>query len=183
MKHTPATTFPAYCMWARTKEKPGLPRNLRIDHGVIGLVGEIGEFLDAIKKNFIYEQPLNQKLIREELGDALFYLTLLVDCDTSGEEISPIMIYESVDVLACTMDMIEHIDTARIRLRAGNPSRSTLNHILACLQWLAHEYNLTLVECMQANQEKLEIRYKDGYSNKAAAARADKAGDHHALGA
>lgn len=175
MNHTPATTFPAYCTWARTKEKPGLPRNLRIDHGVIGLVGEIGEFLDAIKKNFIYEQPLNQKLIREELGDALFYLTLLVDCDTSGEEITPVLIYESVDTLAFAMDVIDHCDIARIRLRASMAAHSSLRHILGCLQWLAHEYNLTLVECMQANQEKLEIRYKDGYSNEAAAARADKA--------
>lgn len=43
-------------------------------HGAIGVAGEAGEFLDAVKKHVIYGQPLNLENAIEELGDIEFYL-------------------------------------------------------------------------------------------------------------
>lgn len=43
-------------------------------HGAIGVAGEAGELLDAVKKHVIYGQPLNLKNAIEELGDIEFYL-------------------------------------------------------------------------------------------------------------
>lgn len=45
-------------------------------HVALGLSGEAGEFADAIKKNIIYKQPLDDANAAEELGDLLWYVAL-----------------------------------------------------------------------------------------------------------
>ena len=43
-------------------------------HGAIGISGEAGELLDAVKKNWAYGKPLDFENIMEELGDIEFYM-------------------------------------------------------------------------------------------------------------
>jgi NTP pyrophosphatase (non-canonical NTP hydrolase) len=43
-------------------------------HMAIGVSGEAGELIDAIKKNAIYEKPLDLENVIEELGDLEFYM-------------------------------------------------------------------------------------------------------------
>lgn len=43
-------------------------------HMIMGVCGEAGELLDAIKKHVIYNKPLDIENILEELGDIEFYL-------------------------------------------------------------------------------------------------------------
>lgn len=43
-------------------------------HMVVGISGEAGELLDAIKKRFIYRKELDIDNIVEELGDLEYYL-------------------------------------------------------------------------------------------------------------
>jgi NTP pyrophosphatase (non-canonical NTP hydrolase) len=43
-------------------------------HMAVGIAGEAGELLDAIKKGFAYNKPLDRANIVEELGDTLFYI-------------------------------------------------------------------------------------------------------------
>lgn len=48
-------------------------------HMVVGICGEAGELLDAIKKNAIYQKQLDYENVVEELGDLEFYLRGLRD--------------------------------------------------------------------------------------------------------
>ena len=48
--------------------------NAHLIHMVIGISGEAGELLDAIKKATIYQKPLDMENIIEELGDLEFYM-------------------------------------------------------------------------------------------------------------
>ena len=48
-------------------------------HMAIGVSGEAGELLDAIKKAVIYRRSLDFLNVQEEAGDILFYLTGLLD--------------------------------------------------------------------------------------------------------
>lgn len=50
------------------------PHKADLDHMVMGLSGESGELLDAIKKHTKYDKPLDMTNIIEELGDIEFYL-------------------------------------------------------------------------------------------------------------
>jgi len=43
-------------------------------HMAVGISGESGELLDAIKKAVIYNKPIDRKNVIEELGDLEFYI-------------------------------------------------------------------------------------------------------------
>ena len=43
-------------------------------HMAVGIAGEAGELLDAIKKWSIYQKPLDLENVIEELGDLEFYM-------------------------------------------------------------------------------------------------------------
>lgn len=43
-------------------------------HMIMGICGEAGELLDAVKKHVIYDKPLDSENVIEELGDIEFYM-------------------------------------------------------------------------------------------------------------
>ncbi|MCD1628458.1 nucleoside triphosphate pyrophosphohydrolase family protein [Marinobacter shengliensis] len=43
-------------------------------HMAVGIAGEAGELLDAVKKAVIYRKPLDRENVIEELGDLEFYM-------------------------------------------------------------------------------------------------------------
>lgn len=48
--------------------------DLALAHAVMGISGEAGELLDAVKKAVIYQKPLDIDNVIEELGDIEFYM-------------------------------------------------------------------------------------------------------------
>ena len=65
----------------RSLAKPGdaivaslTPEKAHLMHMAIGIAGEAGELLDAIKKYVIYNKPLDLVNVVEELGDLEFYM-------------------------------------------------------------------------------------------------------------
>lgn len=95
------------------------PDQAELLHAAIGLAGEAGELLDAVRKHVFDGQPLDTKNCVEELGDLLFFFEAMRQC----------------------------------------------------FDWV------TLDVLMVTNMNKLDERFKDGYSDKAAQERADKAGE------
>ena len=75
-----------YRQFVRQLCKPGrditaelTPSDAHLLHMAIGISGEAGEMLDAVKKAAIYRRQLDIANVREEAGDILFYLTGLLD--------------------------------------------------------------------------------------------------------
>lgn len=65
----------------RSLMKPGAdmqaeltPRDLELIHMAMGVAGEAGELLDAIKKHTIYRKPIDLHHVVEELGDLEFFM-------------------------------------------------------------------------------------------------------------
>lgn len=50
------------------------PSQCELLHAAIGIAGESGELLDAVRKLFFEGQPLDRENVIEELGDLCFYL-------------------------------------------------------------------------------------------------------------
>jgi NTP pyrophosphatase (non-canonical NTP hydrolase) len=46
-------------------------------HASLGIAGEAGELIDAIKKYAIYNKPLDLENVIEELGDLEFYIAMI----------------------------------------------------------------------------------------------------------
>lgn len=60
----------------------------RILHHSIGIAGESGELVDAIKKHIFYGQELDIVNVKEETGDLLWYISnLLSSIGSSFEEV------------------------------------------------------------------------------------------------
>lgn len=53
------------------------PDKIDMIHAIMGISGEAGELLDAIKKHVIYNKPLDLVNVVEEIGDLEFYLEQL----------------------------------------------------------------------------------------------------------
>jgi len=75
-----------YEQFVRSIVKPGhdillqlTPLQASILHMAVGVSGEAGELLDAVKKHAIYQKQLDFDNVREEAGDILFYLTGLLN--------------------------------------------------------------------------------------------------------
>jgi len=49
------------------------PEKAHLLHMIMGMSGEVGELLDAIKKHVAYDKPLDVENVIEELGDIEFY--------------------------------------------------------------------------------------------------------------
>lgn len=49
-------------------------QDMMILHCAMGLAGEVGELIDALKKHIFYMKPLDHENVVEELGDIRFYL-------------------------------------------------------------------------------------------------------------
>ena len=48
-------------------------------HMAIGLATEAGELLDAYKKHIFYGRELDKRNVKEEIGDIIWYLEILMD--------------------------------------------------------------------------------------------------------
>jgi NTP pyrophosphatase (non-canonical NTP hydrolase) len=55
------------------------PENIRLLHAAIGLATEAGEILDQLKKHVFYGKPLDKTNLKEELGDGMFYMGIMMD--------------------------------------------------------------------------------------------------------
>ena len=58
----------------RLKDFKPNPSQCELLHAAIGIAGEAGELLDAVRKHVFDEQPLDEDNVIEELGDLCFYL-------------------------------------------------------------------------------------------------------------
>ena len=58
----------------RFKDFTITPQQAELLHAAIGIAGEAGELLDAVRKHIFDGQPLDRENVVEELGDLGFYL-------------------------------------------------------------------------------------------------------------
>lgn len=70
-----------FALMVRALAKPGAdivssltPEKAHLLHMAMGIAGEAGELLDAVKKHVIYDKPLDIENVVEEKGDIEFYM-------------------------------------------------------------------------------------------------------------
>jgi NTP pyrophosphatase (non-canonical NTP hydrolase) len=73
----PTSIETAYADFVKLRFKAETPDTLHVGallHAAVGIAGEAGELLDAVKKTWVYERPLDIANLVEELGDLEFYM-------------------------------------------------------------------------------------------------------------
>ena len=71
IRHFVTAEYPDFVS-SRTKQLDNTTQNML--HMAVGISGEAGELLDAIKKIWVYNKEPDWQNITEELGDLLFYI-------------------------------------------------------------------------------------------------------------
>jgi NTP pyrophosphatase (non-canonical NTP hydrolase) len=64
---------------ARTAKKPEFTQKELLANFAMGLAGESGEVVDALKKHLFHGKPLDREHIEKELGDTLWYLSMIAE--------------------------------------------------------------------------------------------------------
>jgi NTP pyrophosphatase (non-canonical NTP hydrolase) len=59
------------------KHIDGRGGNMELLHAILGLAGEVGELVDAVKKHVFYGKPLDIYNVVEEMGDIKYYFEAL----------------------------------------------------------------------------------------------------------
>lgn len=134
-------------------------------HMAMGMVGEIGEVVDLVKKRFAYGRDVEDINILEELGDFVFYtvgLADMVDIDLTADDPDPSLEEAGeVELLAALALQATAVLTGAAyreltgRREVGDVIRSTLK----AAEHLARRLGSSLEEVFDINIRKLSVRY------------------------
>ena len=73
------------------------PTGCDLIHAVMGIAGEAGELIDAVKKAVIYRKPIDLDNVVEELGDLEFYIEALRQILNISREYTLIKNYDKLE--------------------------------------------------------------------------------------
>lgn len=144
-----------------------------LEHAALGIVSEVGEINDQVKRHIIYGKPLDKVNIAEEIGDVLWYVALLC----TRADIPFIFInYDLVEkpLARCALRMAEYagmiaceVEVTRSRGSFVKPLYAT-HDLLHELKSMAHLVGYSIEEVMYLNIAKLEKRYPKQFTEHAA---------------
>lgn len=137
------------------------PEKCNLLHMAVGLSGEVAELFDAMDPAHIVE----------EIGDCEFFLEgLKMVLPGAGEPI------ESGSIIVIAGDILDRVKKHTVYNKPLDEQQ--LRRLIATfdkeLEGIYAETGISRDKVLQANMEKLKLRYKAGYSDKAAQERADK---------
>lgn len=173
-----------------------LPLPDHINHMALGVTGEMGEIIDQLKKAYIYNKPLDQVNIVEEVGDVAWYVAGFVAKFGTAEYMEQVPEAHAADEEAIVKakarvthsilgishafsDVMGEIQTA---VEQGNTRVAKRGSEVLCaiLYALSRLLDVDLEQAYDVNIAKLAKRYGDKYSDYAAQNR-DLAGERAVL--
>ena len=149
---------------------PEMDRN----HAYMGMITEVGELVDAIKREAIYGKPLDLVNLKEEIGDVFWYLNLLwhtgLDKAVETMDFNFVDPEDPLDVMpkfpeGGAVDFVIHMAANVGSIATGSMPPSVLQ---IGLEYLCFNYDLSLSDVLETNIAKLAARYGDKYSDYAA---------------
>ena len=173
-----------------------LPLPDHINHMALGVMGEMGEIIDQIKKAYIYGKPLDQVNIVEEVGDVAWYVAGFVakfdtqaymDCIDSKHAADPEVLANAkarltYSILGITHAFSDVMGEIQVAVDEGNlqVAKRGTEVLCAILYALAKLLDVDLDQAYEVNIAKLAKRYGEKYSDYAAINR-DLAGERAVL--
>lgn len=183
---------------ARTMSPNYFPMSISAEtiHGIVGVVTEAGELMDALKEAIFYDLKFDRENVREEIGDVMWYIMAIVrpegwdlenipyeeqsvrsmspnyfPMSISTETIRGIMgivteAGELMDALKKTMFYGRDIDRDNVRKR--------INNIMQYIMVIMRSEGWDLEDIMQENIDKLKIRYPEQFTTELSIKRLDK---------
>ena len=164
-----------------------LPTADHINHMCLGIVGEMGELVDAIKKAYVYGKGIDQTNIVEEIGDVSWYTAGLVQHFPTladwldSDELKQSVNYEKLEVARKNVTRTILLNTmsaanlaADLMMLADNDdlqdteAEEVAKALGTALFATAVLLDVDLAGAYEVNIAKLAKRYGDKYSDYAA---------------
>jgi NTP pyrophosphatase (non-canonical NTP hydrolase) len=153
----------------------------------LGIVGEMGELVDQIKKAYVYGKAIDQVNIIEEVGDVAYYTAGLVQCfpaladwldsdelkqsinyeklEVARENITRTILLNAMSAANLAVDLTMFADNDNLQDTDAEEVAKTLGTALFATAVLLE---VDLSQACEVNIAKLAKRYGDKYSDYAA---------------
>lgn len=161
-------TLEEYIAESERFEIPYLSVEEKIFNAQLGMVGEVGELVDLLKKVWHHEHPLNKEHVLKECGDILWYLT---------EYLRQTGMRPSKNVLEGEIICSNEFRTNLKTCVGGafnfmcKPISAYNSQIADKFIWgiagIASGFGYSLSDVMEANIAKLSARYPEGFTPEA----------------
>lgn len=158
---------------AFVKSKMGAHKNAAdpIDYAFVGLIGEVGELVNIIKKIEYHHDRSKLSKIPEESGDCFFYLVALMDFVNADPSVLPddssthMELPQSIDLQDMVRGLLKQLD------RLGEADTDYIHEdaiqFTQLLMAVLKRYGFNLQVALQNNIDKLNARYPNGYTDDA----------------
>jgi hypothetical protein len=142
----------------RTKPHPD-PDCDYLELARIGMVGELGEIAELLKKDKYGGKPLDPQALLKEAGDLLWYMALY--SDMTGYTFDRGWAEDHFTVAGHLFEMMRLISAL---VNADSPFRSTLSRGIGHLERILNAYGFTIFDATALNIHKLKRRYPEGFT-------------------
>ena len=169
--------FLTYLQTVKLRAKP-MPSDKQIVHAQIGMLTELGELGDLIKREFAYGKEFDRINLLEEVGDSFWYLVLY--CDEKQIHMGKLDLMRlsaptSYNGMPESDEKMLRLLGATISMLAADElleldSYDIVARIEACVMLLYAflvKYDFTVEQCLIANDAKLEKRTGKAYNREA----------------
>jgi hypothetical protein len=180
----PDITFAQYLPQAQRTANTKLPKHTRIRVMLLGLIGELGEIAELVKKHLGHGHALDRERVIKELGDFAWYVAeAAVLCDAHIAEPGGVLITDADTRIFHTFRRLRtFINDWELSLDVAMPSSMPsslapihLQHLYAIWCDMCAAFGVTREEVLWENIRKLGARYPQGFTE--AASQQRKAGD------
>lgn len=133
-------------------------------HMAMGMVGEIGEVVDLVKKSFAYGRELDKQKLLEELGDFTFYAVGLADM--MGTNFTDMAVESGDGRTNMSLATLAFMSGVTLVAHTYGPSagsdadgREALKEAVLLVGCIARDLGSSLEEVLDLNIKKLSVRY------------------------
>lgn len=166
-----------YQEWTATKIPEGRTKREALEEWSLGLIGEMGEVVDQIKKEKFHGRPLDKGQLLSEIGDCLFYTARMLDeheiliippatCSSPETEHELLLCLAMRSARLANEGMIINPPEQPSLEGGQTPAKYSLKRtalrFLDTLVLLATLRGITLEEAADANRRKLDARHPNG---------------------
>lgn len=149
---------------------------LNLRHMQMGIITEVGETLDVIKKFVAYGKPLDIVNIGEEIADTIWYkanearmagvIWKQEEFDMVCSELDAAILKEKLDPIS--NEVVDAFIVSVIPVTYGDGESDTALRDVGVLNVVANFYGLDLFQILTNNINKLKVRYPEKFTNEAA---------------
>lgn len=168
---------------ARRTINQSLTHDEQVMAGILGIMGEVGELIDMVKKHLYQGHELHNDKIVKEVGDCCWYLAnLLSELDIDMSTVPFAVLPQSpnfttllIEVHGQVSQVAQQITMTRTELTPYMRPRIQVlaGQILTGLTEILRFVGTQLHDCLSQNITKLQIRYENGFSPEASIKRRD----------